>query len=316
MHAAPVTVGITCFNAADTIERCIRSAQAQTWPALEILVVDDASSDGSVEIVERLAAADDRIRLIRHEANRGAGAARTTLVNAARGEFLAFLDDDDEALPERVVVQLEALTAMEAAGLPLVACYGSRTVVTPDGRRSYSGSIGRDGQPLRGEEVAYAILTGMHLPGQRMGRHGSCTLLARLDTFRQVGPFDPQFRRHQDTDWAIRLALMGGTFIGTKDPVLLQHITPTSDKNAELVLELALALRRKYRAYLGRRRSYYAAIAKCHVEHYNVHGPKMRFWLALLALLLFRPDAVIGPWRYAKRKQFREWRKRLSAMRR
>ena len=90
-----ITVGIACFDAADTIARAVRSAQEQDWPSLEILVVDDGSKDGSPEIVDRIARDDDRIRLLRHPGNLGTAQTRTTIVKNATGEFLVFFDDDD-----------------------------------------------------------------------------------------------------------------------------------------------------------------------------------------------------------------------------
>ncbi|HET6348444.1 MAG TPA: glycosyltransferase family 2 protein, partial [Candidatus Krumholzibacteria bacterium] len=66
-----ITVGITCFNAEDTIERAVRSAQAQTWDNIEIVVADDASRDRSRAIVQQLASGDARIRVVHHETNSG-----------------------------------------------------------------------------------------------------------------------------------------------------------------------------------------------------------------------------------------------------
>jgi len=91
-----ITVGIACFNAEDTIARAVESARAQDWPHLEIIVVDDGSSDRSVDTVAKIAAGDARVRLIRHEKNLGPGGTRQTILDQARGEFLAFFDDDDE----------------------------------------------------------------------------------------------------------------------------------------------------------------------------------------------------------------------------
>ena len=85
-----VTIGITCFNARDTIGRAIASAQAQDWPAIEIVVVDDRSSDGSPDAVRALAECDHRIRLIVHERNGGTAVARNTVLANANGEFIAF----------------------------------------------------------------------------------------------------------------------------------------------------------------------------------------------------------------------------------
>lgn len=92
-----ITVGLTCFQAADTICQAIQSAVAQDWPNLEIIIVDDCSTDGSAKIVEQAIAGIANARLIRHAVNGGPAAARNSLLAAAKGEFLIFFDDDDKA---------------------------------------------------------------------------------------------------------------------------------------------------------------------------------------------------------------------------
>jgi glycosyltransferase involved in cell wall biosynthesis len=84
------------YNGMATLERAVRSVQAQTVADWELLVVDDCSTDGSCEAVAAWAAADPRIRLLRKTENRGPGAARNLGLRSARGEFIAYLDGDDE----------------------------------------------------------------------------------------------------------------------------------------------------------------------------------------------------------------------------
>ena len=97
-HQYPlITVGITCFNAEDTIGRAIESALEQDWPNKEIIVVDDISSDGSVEVIKSYSGRG--VMLVAHLENTGPGGARKSLLDAANGELLAFFDDDDESFP-------------------------------------------------------------------------------------------------------------------------------------------------------------------------------------------------------------------------
>ncbi len=67
--ASLITVGITCFNSINTIARAIESAMQQDWDNLEIIVVDDCSDDGSVDIIRGMMRKDNRVRLVRHESN-------------------------------------------------------------------------------------------------------------------------------------------------------------------------------------------------------------------------------------------------------
>src|SRR5439155_4413373 len=89
-----VTVVIAAFNAMAHIEETCLSALRQTYRSLEVIVVDDGSTDETSRIVQRLAASDSRVRLIRQQ-NRGVAAARNAGIAAASGEFIAPLDADD-----------------------------------------------------------------------------------------------------------------------------------------------------------------------------------------------------------------------------
>ena len=84
-----ITCGITAYNAEDSIERAIRSALSQTWRPLEIVVVDDCSTDRTSEILQRLTSEHDEIRIIHHRENRGVAAARNSIINEAKGSFVA-----------------------------------------------------------------------------------------------------------------------------------------------------------------------------------------------------------------------------------
>jgi glycosyltransferase involved in cell wall biosynthesis len=125
--AAPlITIGITCFNAADTILRSVKSALAQDWPNFEVVIADDGSVDGSIDVILAAIANESRATLIGHKSNAGPAASRNTIVSAAKGEFIAFFDDDDESLPGRISNQVKTLTAYESlAGTRLIACYAS-----------------------------------------------------------------------------------------------------------------------------------------------------------------------------------------------
>src|SRR5580700_7824510 len=93
-----VTICIPCFNAERWIAEAVRSALGQTWPEKEVIVVDDGSSDGSLD---RLREFGDSILLLRGE-HRGGNSARNTALRHARGEWLQFLDADDYLKPSKI----------------------------------------------------------------------------------------------------------------------------------------------------------------------------------------------------------------------
>lgn len=95
MHDSPlISVIIPVFNAARDLPRCLDSLIAQTWPHLEILVVNDGSNDESGDICNMYAKRDSRIRIF-HQANAGAFAARNRALDHARGQYIGFVDADD-----------------------------------------------------------------------------------------------------------------------------------------------------------------------------------------------------------------------------
>lgn len=110
-----LSVLIPVYNVQDYLEECVESVMAQ-WPngdpaaqAIEVLLLDDCSTDGSASLMQALAARwPGRLTLLRHAANAGLSAARNTMIDAARGDYLWFLDSDDKLLPG-AIAQLHAV---------------------------------------------------------------------------------------------------------------------------------------------------------------------------------------------------------------
>jgi len=107
-----VSVVVPAYNRERLILHALNSVLAQTFADFEILAVDDGSTDGTIQAIQ--SCTDPRIRCLRHEKNRGAAAARNTGIQAARGEYVAFLDSDDEWLPHKLERQTAALDACGA----------------------------------------------------------------------------------------------------------------------------------------------------------------------------------------------------------
>jgi succinoglycan biosynthesis protein ExoO len=109
-----VTVLIAAYNAEQFLRRAVASAQQQTIPVKEILIVDDASTDGTVAVVRELAKNDSRIRLVALADNGGPSAARNAGLDAATGEWIAVLDADDAFQPERLQHMLVCADQVQA----------------------------------------------------------------------------------------------------------------------------------------------------------------------------------------------------------
>lgn len=101
-----VTVVTPSWNSEKYIQETIKSVQAQTYQNWEMIIVDDCSTDRTVEIVENIAKVDSRVRVLRQDKNSGAGAARTRAMQNATGRFIAYLDSDDIWKPRKLEKQV------------------------------------------------------------------------------------------------------------------------------------------------------------------------------------------------------------------
>jgi glycosyltransferase involved in cell wall biosynthesis len=130
-RAPRVSVVIPVFNAETYVAAAIESVLGQTLEDFELIAVDDASEDGSPELLERLARSDRRIRVITNDQNLGLSGARNRGWRVARARYIAFLDADDVALPDRLSRQVEFLDAHP----PVAAVGGAVITIDDSGRR-------------------------------------------------------------------------------------------------------------------------------------------------------------------------------------
>ena len=185
-----VTVVIPTRNRRDDLRRAIASVKAQTWTELEIVVVDDGSTDDTARILAEMATVDPAVRVIRNETSRGGAAARNQGIEAARGRWVAFLDDDDTWLPRKLEAQLSALHA-EPTAVAATCAYFYRA-------------------PWRPERIAH--VTAKATIQDLLSRNslgGASVCVARTETLRAVGGFDSLRRSGQDWDLWLRLFLEG-----------------------------------------------------------------------------------------------------------
>lgn len=181
-----VSVIITAFNRGHTIERAIKSALSQTETDLEIVVIDDASTDNTREVISAIS--DPRIRLISNPVNRGIGGAKNVGVEVARGHYIAFLDSDDEWLPNKLARQLALLQSVpDAPSLCFTAFWVHRMA---------SGNVVLRCPRKHGTWINSILLGETFSLGS--------TLVAERKCFLEIGPFNEKLRRLQDRDWTLR----------------------------------------------------------------------------------------------------------------
>ena len=152
-----ISVIIPVYNTKQYLSDCLNSILAQTYTELEILFVDDGSTDGSSDLLDSFAAMDKRIRVI-HQENGGVCAARNRGIDEARGEYLSFIDSDDTLEPDMYEV---LMGLMKKYGVQIAHCSYQRVtsgVVTPIGN---SGEIHQQSR----EEALRCLLRGKYFVG-------------------------------------------------------------------------------------------------------------------------------------------------------
>jgi len=117
-----VSVIIPTYNRAHLIERAIQSVLNQTYQDFEIIIVDDGSTDNTEEVIKEFQEKDKRVRYIKHNTNKGGNTARNTGLKSIKGEYVAFLDSDDEWLPKKIEKQLEVFKNSKDRKLGFVYC--------------------------------------------------------------------------------------------------------------------------------------------------------------------------------------------------
>lgn len=302
MQRPLITCGITAFNAADSIERAVISALSQSWRPLEIVVVDDASSDATTEVLMRLAEAYPEVRVFHQAENGGVAKARNRILAEAKGEFLAFFDDDDVSSVERIQQQFERITVYErdyAEGEPVI-CHTARQIVYPNGSERIEKTMGQthSTKTPNGEGVAFRILFGQPLK-DAYGSCATCSQMARLSTYRMLGGFDETLRRGEDTEFNIRLALAGGHFVGIADALVKQTMTKTSEKSLREEHRNLCLIMEKHQVLMKAHGQYEFCRRWIDMKLIWQEGRKLAFIFALAKLAMTSPILTIRRLFYA-----------------
>jgi len=218
-QSGPVVVStiIPAYNARRFIARALESALAQNVPRSEVLVVDDGSTDGTRDFVESYASRG--VRLVCRDTRGGAAAARNTGLQAASGEYIAFLDADDEWLPEKLNRQLAIMAAHP--NMTFISCRAN--LIDETGRDT--GDIYRGASPASGPDGWRTLLAHPCV--------ATPAVVARRTAIATAGAFNKWMPVAEDQDLWIRLGLLGE--IGYIPETLVRvHSTPNSLSKAKI----------------------------------------------------------------------------------
>lgn len=253
-----VSVIIPAFNCKDCIDRAIGSVLAQNYRPIEVIVVDDGSTDGTGEKVKTYGPS---VRLVPQD-NTGPAAARNRGIGESNGEFIAFLDADDEWLPRRLERCMEPMLRDENVGMTY--CWTFRQF--PDGRRIIRN--------LRAEQQ----WSFPRILWRSALQHTSATI-CRRSVLGRVGCFDATLKTREDRDLWIRMS-EESEVAAIEEPLSIQHVregsasrsTDDEQKRIDYFKIVENALRRRPERYEPHRNTLYA-------EAYHYWG--VRYYTAL-----------------------------------
>jgi len=222
------TVIIPCFNAENWINRTLENALAQSLPPQEIIVVDDASTDGSLDILHAFAARHSQVRLIENTRNCGPAGARNLALEAAETQWVLFLDSDDEIAPSLASACLERLDWLrEERGGQWVLSSTAYYLVDADDRKLAP-------VPIRWQQVEAVGTFGWLLVRNPIITSGAMVQRAMI---LESGGFDGTVSPAEDYDMWLKLSRKGG--FAYVDEVLANIRRHSGNISARLKLMLA-----------------------------------------------------------------------------
>ncbi|CAK0756170.1 putative Glyco_trans_2-like domain-containing protein [Azospirillaceae bacterium] len=221
-----LSVIVPSFNRPFETQRAVQSILLQKIDDMEIIIVDDASEQRLS--IESEAFSDERVRIITHDVNRGAAAARNTGIQASRGLWLAFLDSDDVFILDTLAIRLQAAQEEMKSSARLMTAYVCGFI-----------EVDQDGYVIRRRIPKGAVSIDEFSSGCWFSP-GSCLLILR-DAALKIGPQTETLGRLEDIDWFIRFGAMGGQLISCN--IIGSVITINHNSSLDSVLKSVLQIR-------------------------------------------------------------------------
>jgi glycosyltransferase involved in cell wall biosynthesis len=221
-----VSVIIPMYNRAHLIGRAIQSVLNQSYQDFEIIVVDDGSTDNTEKVIREFQEQDKRIIYIRHEKNKGAATARNTGITAAKGEYIAFQDSDDEWFSKKLEKQMNVFAI---APVEVGVVYTGFWRIEKD-KKNY---IPSSWVTQKEGKIHKELLKGNFVTTQ--------SIVTRKECFEKSGMFDESLPRLQDWELVIRLSKYYD-FKCVDEPLLISYYQPYSISANRKALVRALEL--------------------------------------------------------------------------
>ena len=222
-----ISVLIPSYNRADLLPRALRSVWQQDFDDMEVLVVDDGSSDGTIDWLDQQKKSHPQLRCVVHDRNKGEAAARNTALREARGTYVAFLDSDDEWLPGKLAAQhRHIVSAPPDVAAVITAAY----------------LVDGDIKTLADDWHLREAVTVRNLLVKGCGLNLNNTILMKRETALAAGEYDESLRLYVDVDWLMRFLSKGRVNV-IPEPYAIYYKAPW--RHGRLVEDAAIAFRRK-----------------------------------------------------------------------
>lgn len=247
-----ITIGITAHNCQETLKIAVDSVLRQTWQKIEIVIVDDGSSDKTKKILEEMQS--DRVKVFYNIRIYGVASARNHIISRARGKYIMFCDDDDYSLPNRVEVCLNQIKKIEKQlNSENVICFCSRDVITLQNQKIYVQAAGVE-CPIVGKNIDKLIYGNLIRVAGIQGTLGEMDVsvpravgagvgMYPTKLLRELG-FHESFHRLEDLEFCLAASSVPYSAIitGVKTPLYVQKMTVSSDKSKEITSIFSILL--------------------------------------------------------------------------
>ncbi|MCG9479561.1 MAG: glycosyltransferase [Actinomycetia bacterium] len=265
-----VSVIIPTYNRASLIPRAIESVLAQNYNGIEIIIVDDGSTDNTKEVINKLK--DKKIKYIQHKENMGGAAARNTGIKMAKAEYIAFLDSDDEWFPKKLETQIKVFNDMnDDTGVVYSAFWKIH-----EGCKSY-----KPNKIIKKKEgwIHEELLNGNFVTLQ--------AALLKKDCFSKAGLFDVSIQRLHDWELWLRISRYF-KFKFIDEPLVNVYYTPISiSTNHNALIESSKKILRKHFSEFSKNKKIlskrYFYIGKFMAEAHDTKNGKKYFKKAIKA---------------------------------
>ena len=262
-----ISVIIPTYNRSLLIIEAINSVIAQTYTNWELLIVDDGSTDGTVEAVRKII--DDRISIITLPHTGNISNVRNAGVKQSKGEWLAFLDSDDLWLPEKLALQMETLLQQKKRWV-----YGLYEYIDKNGKTIYNSY--EKFAPYAGHVVKEVLLakTGITI----------CSLVIEKKLFDEIGGFLPHLKTKEDYEFFLRLALKAEAAIIEKIILQIRDHPNRTYKSIAYSYEFSTSA---YRSFINLKPGKeFEKLARRRIAHFLSEGSVERFSMGHYSMAL------------------------------